>query len=65
MFRNVSHGGWHVIACEMFELGDCSADCGVGYTSGEYMCTENGTQFVCGMVNMTCNTEPCDGESVV
>ncbi|KAK2166207.1 hypothetical protein NP493_1332g00043 [Ridgeia piscesae] len=48
-------------ACEMFELGDCSADCGVGYTSGEYMCTENGTQFVCGMVNMTCNTEPCDG----
>ncbi|KAI0233222.1 hypothetical protein LSAT2_016520 [Lamellibrachia satsuma] len=48
-------------ACEMFILGDCSADCGIGYATASLTCSENGTDFICGRVNMTCNTAPCDG----
>ncbi|KAI0233223.1 hypothetical protein LSAT2_016521 [Lamellibrachia satsuma] len=48
-------------ACKLFTLGECSADCGIGYATADITCSENGTEFICGRVNMTCNSAPCDG----
>ena len=57
----------YVAACELYTFGPCDKDCGGGNQQAVTdMCsgTADESPFPCGMVSVSCNTSPCEGEYI-
>ena len=57
----------YVAACDLYTFGPCGKDCGGGNQQAvTRMCsgTANEPPYPCGMVAVSCNTAPCEGEYI-